>query len=211
MADAAGRHLFFSNRGSEIDIAAPGIAVLSAWPGGTTNFSGTSAAVPFVSAAIAAVLSEHNNLTAREAADLVIAQASDSGQPGFDKELGNGLLDLGRVMESGTPGIHDIAAMVPTIKRDDNGNIVVVLSAQNRGTERIEIADMNITLNSSVHNAVFLDIQPGATISREIIHNPAPGISGNTISIQMSVEIRGQADKYPANNTTSARITLRTE
>ncbi|MBT3192391.1 MAG: S8 family serine peptidase, partial [Verrucomicrobia bacterium] len=47
--DAAGRHLYFSNRGTEVSLAAPGAGVMAAHPEGfPISFTGTSAAVPLV-------------------------------------------------------------------------------------------------------------------------------------------------------------------
>jgi len=98
--DAEYRHVYFSNRGDEVDLTAPGIAVSAAAPNGSVGlFSGTSAAAPVVSGALAALLSENPGMSPPEAADLLMLSADDRGEPGRDEEYGNGVLNLGRAMD----------------------------------------------------------------------------------------------------------------
>ena len=66
----------FSNRGSLIDIAAPGVDILSTVTGnGYDNFSGTSMACPHVAGAAAVIRSLNPDLTARETLDVLIDNA----------------------------------------------------------------------------------------------------------------------------------------
>jgi subtilisin family serine protease len=85
-----------------VDLVAPGgtgdgdpaheIHVLA--PGGGTRFrSGTSYSAPLVSAAVALVIGARPEVTAAQAASLVVATAADRGTPGRDPEYGAGLLD----------------------------------------------------------------------------------------------------------------------
>ena len=63
------QHLYFSNRGAAVDVAAPGFAVVANWPGGkNVEVSGTSASTALVSGAIAALLSKERGLTGKQAA-----------------------------------------------------------------------------------------------------------------------------------------------
>lgn len=91
--DAADRVAYFSTRGSYVDIAAPGVLVLSTWRSGTTRYeSGTSMAAPYVSASVAVVM-QARKLGAVAAADLLVATASDAGTGGKDIDTGSGLVD----------------------------------------------------------------------------------------------------------------------
>jgi hypothetical protein len=80
-----------ANRGHHIDIAAPGVDVWTALPGGKSGYhSGTSFAVPYVTAVLAAV---YRSLPAKSKASfLEHATVTDLGAPGRDPIYGRGLI-----------------------------------------------------------------------------------------------------------------------
>jgi subtilisin family serine protease len=85
----------FSNFGPEVDIAAPGVNVWSL--SGTTSFaykSGTSMAVPHVTAAAALLWSYNPALTRDEVRALLLNGAVDLGDPGVDPNYGAGRLQI---------------------------------------------------------------------------------------------------------------------
>jgi subtilisin family serine protease len=79
------------NRGAYVEIAAPGVDVVSAAPGGgTTAWTGTSFAVPFAVAAVMRARAEAGGDP--EAARALLARsAEDIGAPGRDDASGHGL------------------------------------------------------------------------------------------------------------------------
>ena len=79
-------------RGSYVEIAAPGVGILSAGPNGTSkSWTGSSFAVPFVAAALLRARAETRGdpITARA---MLARTAQDLGAPGRDDIYGHGLL-----------------------------------------------------------------------------------------------------------------------
>jgi len=91
--DANGRIYRRANRGSYIDLAAPGVNVWSAASvKGAKWKTGTSFAVPFASAALALVRSRNPQLSADQAYAYLKTRAQDLGEAGADSIYGAGLL-----------------------------------------------------------------------------------------------------------------------
>ncbi len=74
--DNSGRMASFSSYGrTSVDVAAPGVNVLSTTPGGFVSWSGTSMAAPHVSGVAVLLMSQEPNLTAHEVRERIIATA----------------------------------------------------------------------------------------------------------------------------------------
>jgi hypothetical protein len=94
---------FFSNESAAVDLAAPGIGILTAVPttfdpdgngDGFAAVSGTSFAAPMVSAAVAWVRAARPDLTPFQAAQVVRLGARDIGKAGYENSTGFGALSL---------------------------------------------------------------------------------------------------------------------
>jgi thermitase len=92
----------FSNSGPVVDVAAPGVDIISTYnadySGNTTGalyarFSGTSLAAPHVAGVAALVKARRPDLTGQEIAARIQNNATDLGEPGYDEVYGNGLLN----------------------------------------------------------------------------------------------------------------------
>ena len=160
--DAVGQHVEFANSGTNLEgggMSAPGYGVLAAWPQGeVVSFSGTSASAPFVSGAVAAVMSENPGMSAGSAYELLLTHSNEAGAPGSDVIYGSGTLDVGRVMERDVPGITDAAVASyyyeSTTDSQERAQIVI----ENRGTTALH----NLTLevesgnNEQTYNVSFV-------------------------------------------------------
>lgn len=94
--DARGRVFRQAQRGDHLDLAAPGVGLLlAASVRGARERSGTSFAVPFVSAAAALILGAEPGLGAAEVGARLRGLARDAGAPGPDAVFGAGILDAG--------------------------------------------------------------------------------------------------------------------
>ncbi|MBO9447378.1 S8 family serine peptidase [Ruegeria sp. R14_0] len=92
--DARTRIYRKAQRGPHIDLTAPGVNMLSATSiRGARLKSGTSFAVPFVTAAVAIMLSQDGALSPDQVRERLRSTAQDLGAPGADEVFGHGLLN----------------------------------------------------------------------------------------------------------------------
>ncbi len=81
--------------GVKPDLVAPGVDVVSTWPGGgSASFDGTSMAAPHVAGAAAVLRGLDPSLTPDDLAGFLRAGARDAGPPGPDLDSGWGTLDV---------------------------------------------------------------------------------------------------------------------
>lgn len=87
----------FSNRGFYVDVAARGVAIVSALPGGGFGgMSGTSMSAPHVAGVFARLRSLRHDLDATSLIRHVEATSRDIGDPGRDDVYGWGVVDVDR-------------------------------------------------------------------------------------------------------------------
>ena len=211
--DALGQHLYYSNASDTLSLAAPGAGVVADWPNaGQVLFSGTSASAPYVSGALAAVMSQNPGMTAADARDLLFAYANEAGQPGPDAAFGNGLLQIGRVMERNQPGIFDVAVASQTFASsaaafggaDAKYDVVV----QNRGTEPLYDTQLNVTTGGAMQAYSLPLLEPGGIFVQPIPIDLTGARNGGSIDVISSVTVPGQADRNPADNRLGTRISI---
>jgi len=83
-------------------------------PGGTYDtFSGTSAAAPVVSGALALLFSLHPELSAADALSLLAATSRDAGIPGADDDYGAGIVDANALVRGAGTARPRAACVLP--------------------------------------------------------------------------------------------------
>jgi subtilisin family serine protease len=94
----------FSNTGKAIDLAAPGVDLVSTVPGGGyESHSGTSMASPHVAGVAALVWAARPGLAVDELEAVLRASAKDLGDPGHDLEFGDGRIDAAAALTEPVP------------------------------------------------------------------------------------------------------------
>jgi len=143
--DYADQRASFSNWGSLLDVAAPGIDVLSLRASGTggdnsmfvppndpdaryKRSDGTSMACPHVAGLAALALAAKPQLGVQGVRDIIQAKADDLGDPGFDIYYGHGRINVAATVAYLTDcngnGIDDSADIAQGTSGDCNGNVV---------------------------------------------------------------------------------------
>ena len=98
------------------DIAAPGVGVRSAWPGGDYNIlSGTSMSSPHINGVVALMRQANPNINVEEIKEIIFQSAYDLGDPGEDNSYGWGMVDAYEAV------MLSLAPSIPTIEGPTNG------------------------------------------------------------------------------------------
>ncbi len=96
--DKNDQRALFSNYGDSVDVAAPGVGVVSCVPGGGyKSLNGTSMAAPHVAAVAAMFRLKYPSKTPAQIETLLKNNVRDLGSPGKDRYYGHGILDLSKV------------------------------------------------------------------------------------------------------------------
>ncbi|WP_052572892.1 S8 family serine peptidase [Haloferula sp. BvORR071] len=195
--DANGTYLNFSNRGSEM--MAPGLDLITQWTGGqSVYFTGTSAASPIAAGVAVATMSHGGTkLTADSAYNLMMSNLNDAGAPGTDSEYGVGNVDLGRVFQSGTPGIYDAAIAANYVTTTPNGQMQLQVTVQNRGTAMMVNTPVQVTTPAGTSNMNITTLKPGDVTTFSLPFNFVDG--GAKVQSQV-MNSSGSTDIKPSNN-----------
>ncbi|MDP9454906.1 MAG: S8 family peptidase [Actinomycetota bacterium] len=96
--DNKDRRAYFSNYGAYVDVAAPGVGILSTVPGGYRSYDGTSFSSPHV-AALAGLLEGQGKYTSNSAIRTrILSTAKDLGAAGRDPYYGTGRIDAAKAV-----------------------------------------------------------------------------------------------------------------
>jgi Subtilase family/Bacterial Ig domain/Fervidolysin N-terminal prodomain len=142
----------FSNYGGWIDIAAPGVSILTTNRGGGYGYwNGTSFSSPIVAGLAGLIISANPDLTNTQVVEIITQNADDLGDPGFDQYFGYGRVNAhaSLVATIGTAPEPepepDITDPLVSIASPDEGStvsssITVSVSAtDNVGVETVEL------------------------------------------------------------------------
>ncbi|MEY5012344.1 MAG: hypothetical protein RLZ22_828 [Verrucomicrobiota bacterium] len=201
--DATGEHLDFSNSGPAVDLAAPGYGVNAAWGSNdAARVTGTSFSAPIVTGAVAALMSE-KNISAQKAYDLLSVNLNDGGAAGSDQQLGGGMPDVGRALQSDQPGIHDAAIasqrVLPADASNPNGRVEVVV--QNRGTEMLVNTTVKVSVGEMSTTGNLSTLAPNAVATVQVPVHQDSNTASEGLRIESSVQVsKGVVDIKPSND-----------
>jgi hypothetical protein len=196
--DANGSYLNFSNTGN-VTMTAPGLDLVTAWTGGqSVFFTGTSASAPIGVGVLAAAMSQGGTrISSSQAYRLVTDNLNEAGAPGTDSFYGIGMVDLGRVLQSGQPGITDAAIAANHVTYGNGGQPQLQVVIQNRGTNTLVNTPVEVTTPSGTVALNITTLQAGDIATFDL----PLSFTGDSAIIQSRVQVSGGgSDLKPSNN-----------
>jgi len=126
--DSKGKHAYFSTRNTRVDVAAPGVRILSTWGNGSyATVDGTSMACPHVSGVVALMRSYDPSATPAQIFSALTSSAVNPSTSSSDTSLGHGIVDAVAAIEALSKGGDNGGDVRPTPPPtdgivDDDGN-----------------------------------------------------------------------------------------
>jgi len=211
--DANDNRAPFANFGENLDVAAPGFQVHALW--GEDEFiffNGTSASSPIVAGMVARIIETGKASTPSEVYDVVVSEANDTGLPGVDAQYGAGIISPVRIEAIGKTGIYDLALadLYPAVEQSDGASFPLYVSLQNRGTDYIPGATVELSVNGTPYFYRFSGMDQGAVESIQIPVTEADLTGTDPFKVSAKVLLPDRyEDAHPNNN--SGEISLQKE
>ncbi|MAH26906.1 MAG: hypothetical protein CMI19_08155 [Opitutae bacterium] len=208
--DANSRVSTFANFGPEVDLAAPGVGVFTAWENsGFVEFSGTSISAAFVTGALAHELSRSPLQNKKDAIEALYANVDETEKPGKDIWAGRGVINMRRLDQRNTPGIVDAAVVgyyFDPSNLSSSGTIPFQVTVQNQGTAWIQSMNLKVKYKGLEKDFRLGNLSSGETRSETLYFDS--GTPGKELSISSELNVFGEADNYPKNNVRKSRLFL---
>ena len=198
----SGRVSSFSNYGKEVDIAAPGVGVLTAWDqSDLSNFSGTSVSSAMVSAALAVERSRYPGHSNTHIVDSVLSHTVEAEKPGFDSVSGHGVLSLSRLENRNNPSYSDPALVGYHFETPSSpvGTIPFEVMVQNLGNTWQGNLDLELNYLGLKKNILINNLAPGEVRSEKIFIQGSELDRTLEISAKLHVP-KSTRDSRPENN-----------
>lgn len=162
----------FSNFGYGVDLAAPGVGILTAWQDqGNASFSGTSVSTAIVSGVIAAELSKNPSLSYSQMDDLLKSTANESGKLGYDPISGYGVVSLARLENRGNLEYSDPALVGYHFDAVDHfgpGTMPFEVMVQNQGNTWLSNLNLEVTYLGRNKKFRMDNLSPGETRTEKL-------------------------------------------
>jgi len=189
--DAQGRQAIFPNQSMSIDFAAPGVGIVAALDEDATQlFSGTSAAAPFVSGTLAAMISAAPERSISDHLTILRQHLNEAGALGVDPVYGAGVLDWERLRLRNQPGRADVALAEIHLELDaqPGTTVPVEVIVQNRGTKWLSSSSLEVMVDDNDPVSFVIEsLQPGQSSARKV-YVQVPGLTIDT-SVRVAASV----------------------
>jgi hypothetical protein len=142
----------WSNRGTHLDLTAPGCVTTTVNGGSYGGACGTSVAAPVVAGVAALVLSANPGLSATQAITLLRQTADDLGAAGWDSTFGAGRVNAARAVQqafSGTSSADTASPGVSFVSPVNGATVSGAAGIQVAATDNVGVASVTVTLNGA--------------------------------------------------------------
>lgn len=208
--DAKSRVSSFASYGPEVDLAAPGVGIVTAWEDNHfVEFSGTSIATAFVTGALAHELSKSPSQNKNVIVEALYSNLDEAEKPGKDIWAGRGVVNLRRLEQRNTPGIVDAAVVgyyFDSNNLSSSGTIPFQVTVQNQGTAWIQSMILKVNYKGLEKNFRLGNMSAGESRSETLyFDSDSPD---KTLSISSELSLLGQTDVLPKNNVRKSSLIL---
>jgi thermitase len=142
----------WSNTGSNIDLAAPGVGIYTTCNGGGYgSWSGTSFSAPIVAGVAALVLSANPSLSGAQARDILMKSADDLGTLGWDPQYGAGRVNAANAVAMALSSTGpDTTPPTASFTNPANGSIVAGnVAVQVNANDNVAVASVALALDNT--------------------------------------------------------------
>ena len=150
---------YFSNWGNWIELAAPGVDIISTTPWGYESWSGTSMACPHVAGLAALVWSWYPSRSRDWLRLWLRYTANDLGEPGFDEYFGYGRINARKAFQQPPPG-HELIAYEwrtpPYVGSGSSG--IVNATVLNFGESNETNVTVQLLANETIVNSTLIGV-----------------------------------------------------
>ena len=210
--DANEGYLTFSNRGPQVDLAAPGIELTAAGvEDNTVLFTGTSASAPLVAGTVARMLEQNPDLEYNDILNNLQNSANEAGPPGDDFFFGEGILNVGRLETNSVQESVDAAAAGFYLEETSNGQeLKLFVIGENRGTDSVAQVEMTVTYPGFEKTFIFKNIDSSQSFYETLTLNMNSAVIKEEQEIV--IQVKGvQGDSISENNSKGVKIRLNSQ
>jgi hypothetical protein len=198
----------WSNRGSNVDVAAPGFVYTTVKGGTYSSGAGTSFASPIVASLASLILSVDPTLSAGQVMNVMESTCDDLGSPGWDNTYASGRINARRAIESvvGGGGADGDAPSVnissPSGGATVSGSVTISVNAtDNVGVASVTfwVDGVQVGADSTAPYSAAWD-SSSASNGVHVVLAQAVDLAGNTGTASVSVNVsNGVGDSTPPN------------
>lgn len=211
---------YFSNVGQSLDVVAPGVDIVSCIPGGRyASWDGTSMAAPHISAIAAMYQLAYPSYKPSQIESLIKKNTKDLGNKGWDKEYGNGIPDLSKLLTVNPSGVTlnkdkvSIEAgktykLVATVTPNNATNKTVTWSSSNNSVATVNGG--TITAKTAGKATITVKTSNGKTATCSVTvtpkNVPATKITLNSNQITLGDEVYKLIATVSPSNATDKKV-----